>query len=64
MNADKPEHMGAAERLDLVAEILAAGLTRLHSRQSSALPADSGDSSLDCDADQSGHPNDLKGDVA
>ena len=59
MNAVKQEHMTAAERLDEVAEILATGLQRLHARQSSALPADSGDSSLDCAADQSGHANAL-----
>ena len=59
MNALKPEHMTAAERLDKVAEILAAGLQRLHARQSSALPADFRDSSLDCAADQSGHANAL-----
>ena len=57
MNALKPEHMTASERLDEVAYILAGGLQRLHARQSSALPADSGDSSLDCAADQSGHAN-------
>ena len=45
------------ESLDEVAEILAAGLQRLHARQSSALPAHSGDSSLDCAAGQSGHAN-------
>ena len=59
MNALKPEHMTASERLDEVAYILAGGLQRLHARQSSALPADSGDSSLDCAADQSGHANAL-----
>ena len=59
MNAAKPEHMTAAERLDEAAEILATGLQRLHARQSSALPADFGDGSLDCAADQSGHANAL-----
>ena len=59
MYALKPEHMTAAERLDEVAEILAAGLQRLRAGQSSALPADSGDSSLDCAAGQSGHANAL-----
>ena len=51
------DQLTAAERLDEIAEILAAGLSRLKERQSSALPADRGDSSLDCAADQSGHAN-------
>lgn|GEM_PF-3445753 len=55
------DRMTADERLDEVAEILAAGLMRLMSRQSSPLSADSGESSLDCPADQSGHANVLKG---
>ena len=53
--------MTAEERLDEVAEILAAGLSRLIARQSSPLSADSGESSLDCAGDQSGHANVLKG---
>ena len=57
--ATKPYAMSAAERLDEVADILAGGLTRLRARQSSALPADSGDSSLDCAGGQSGHANAL-----
>ena len=57
MNSLKPEHMTASERLDEVAYILAAGLQRLHVRQSSALPADFGESSLDCPAPQSGGAN-------
>ena len=47
-NALKPDRMTAEERLDEVAEILAAGLMRLMSRQSSPLSADLGESSLDC----------------
>ena len=61
MNALKPDSMTAAERLDEIAEILAAGLMRLHSRQSSPQSGDAGDSSLDCGGDQSGDPNVLKG---
>ena len=57
MNALKPDLMSAAERLDEVAEILAAGLQRLLARQSSTLPADFGESSLDCAAGQSGPAN-------
>jgi hypothetical protein len=53
--------LSASERLDEVAEILAAGLSRLRSRQSSALSADVGESSLDCADDQSGHADVLKG---
>ena len=49
-----------SERLNKVAEILATGLQRLHARQSSALPADFGESSLDCAAAQSGPANVLK----
>ena len=36
-------------------EILAVGLMRLHARQSSALSAHCGESSLDCVGHQSGH---------
>ena len=56
-----PDRLTAEERLDEVAEILAAGLMRLMSRQSSPLSADLGESSLDCPAHQSGHANVLKG---
>ena len=55
MNALHPNHMTAAERLDEVAEILAAGLMRLRLRQSTPLSPDSGESSLDCPGHQSGH---------
>ena len=60
-SALRPDLMSPDERLDEVAEILAAGLSRLRSRQSSALAADAGESSLDCAGDQSGHTNVLKG---
>ena len=52
--------MTPAERLDEVAEILAAGLLRLKANKSSALSATGGESSLDCAAHQSGHANALK----
>jgi hypothetical protein len=55
-NAVFAEQISPKERLDEIAEILAAGLTRLRSRQSSSQSADFGDSSLDCAAAQSGHP--------
>jgi hypothetical protein len=53
--------MTPEERLSEIAEILAIGLTRLRARQSSTLPADCGEVSLDCAAHQSGHSNVLKG---
>ena len=55
MNALDPNHMSAAERLDEIGDILAAGLIRLQARKSSSFSADIGDSSLDCAAYQSGH---------
>ena len=51
----------ASERLDEIAEILAAGLMRLRSRQSSAESADFRECSVDCAAGQSGHANVLNG---
>jgi hypothetical protein len=50
-----PGRMTAAERLDEIADILAAGLIRLSARKSSALSCDHGESSLDFSPDQSGH---------
>jgi hypothetical protein len=64
MNALDPDLMTTAERLDEIAEILSAGLTRLRSRQSSQLSAASQESSFDCAAHQSGHANVLTGDLA
>ncbi len=55
MNALKPEHMTANERLDELAAILAVGLMRLQARQSSHLSAVPGDSYLDLMPNQSGH---------
>ena len=54
-NALSPDRLTATERLDEVAEILASGLQRLLARQSSAQSADSGERSLDCPDQQSGH---------
>jgi hypothetical protein len=56
-NAVSPGDLSAGERLSEVAEILAAGLSRLKARQSSALPADFGESSLGFAAAQSGPAN-------
>jgi hypothetical protein len=47
--------MSAAERLDEIADILAAGLMRLRARKSSALSDHRGESSLDYSPDQRGH---------
>lgn len=54
-NPLRPDLMAPAERLDEIAEILAAGLMRLRARKSSPLSRDSGVSSLDFSADQRGH---------
>ena len=59
MNALNPNQLTAAERLDEIADFLAAGLMRLRVRQSSALSPDCGESSLDLSPDQSGHANAL-----
>jgi hypothetical protein len=61
-NALHPDLMTAPERLDEIAEILAAGLMRLRARQSSPLSPRSGESSLDYPAHQSGHADVLKSD--
>jgi hypothetical protein len=53
----EPNQLSAGERIDEIADILAAGLIRLHSRKSSPLFLNIGDSSLDCPACQSGHAN-------
>jgi hypothetical protein len=58
------DRLSAKERLGEVAGILAAGLQRLRARQSSALPADFGESSLHCAGTQSGHANVLRGELA
>lgn len=52
-NALSPDRMTAAERLDMVAEILVAGAMRLFDRKSTRLSADAGDSSVDFIASQS-----------
>ena len=55
MNPLHPRHMTVAERLNEIADILAAGLIRLRARKSSQISADHGESSLDFSPDQSGH---------
>jgi hypothetical protein len=54
MNALAPDKMSSAERLDEIAEILAAGLMRLIARKSSGLSAPDGDSFLDFSPPKSG----------
>ena len=63
MNGLKSDRITARERLNEVGEILAVGLSRLKARQSSALPADFGESLLHCAGDQSGHANVLRGEL-
>jgi hypothetical protein len=55
MNALSPNKMSPTDRLDEIADILAAGLMRLRARKSSALSRDCGESSLDYSPDQRGH---------
>ena len=52
-NALSPDRMSTAERLDEVAEILAAGAMRLLDRKSTRLSAERGDSSVDFTANRS-----------
>jgi hypothetical protein len=54
-NAIRPDRLSAAERLDEIADILAAGLMRLRARKSSPLSRDRGESSLDFSPNQRGH---------
>ena len=53
------EEITADERLTEIANLIAMGLMRLHARKSSPFSANTGDSSLDCPAHQSGHANAL-----
>jgi hypothetical protein len=57
MSGIHPNLLGVGERISEIAEILAAGLMRLHARKSSHLSPDVGDSSLHISPGQSGHPN-------
>lgn len=50
-----PDRMSAAERLDEIADLLAAGLRRLQARKSSSLPGDRGESPLAMSPDQRLH---------
>lgn len=55
----QPSEISCAERLNEIAEILAAGLQRLLARQSTRKSADFGESSLDIPPEQSVHPEGL-----
>jgi hypothetical protein len=63
MNALNPDRLTPAERLDEIADILAAGLMRLRARKSSQISGDPGESSLDFSPDQRSHarPRERKG---
>ncbi|WP_170300885.1 hypothetical protein [Rhodoplanes serenus] len=54
-NPFTPDLMSDAERLDEIADILAAGLVRLRARKSSRVSDDQGESSLDFSPDRRGH---------
>jgi hypothetical protein len=54
-NAASLDHMSATERLDEIAELLAAGLLRARSAKSTALSADRGERFVDLSARESGH---------
>jgi hypothetical protein len=54
MNSLSPDRMTAAERLDEIASILAAGLVRLRARQSSRLSGHRENSFVDFTTNQSG----------
>ena len=57
INGLRPDLMAPAERLAEIIEILAAGVVRLRTRQSTLLLPSTGESSLDCAGEQSGHAN-------
>jgi hypothetical protein len=61
-NGIDPGRLSAPERLDEIAEILAAGLMRLQARKSSHLSPIRGESSLDCAGHQSMHADRLTSD--
>jgi len=56
MNPVDPARLSTAERLGLVAGLLARGVIRLRARKSSGLSAATGESPLDLSAGESGHP--------
>jgi hypothetical protein len=54
-NPTRPDRMSPQERLSELAELLALGLVRLKTRQSSSLSREDGEGSLDFSPDRSGH---------
>jgi hypothetical protein len=60
MSPVKPSALAADQRLAEIAEVLAAGLVRLLSRQSTPVSPHFGESALDCIGVQSGPADDLK----
>ena len=56
MTAAQADQLSAQERIDEIAEILAAGLMRLHARKSSTFSADVGEVSLHISASKSADP--------
>jgi hypothetical protein len=63
MSAGTHHHQSAAERLDEIAEILAAGLMRLRAPKSSGLLPNGEDFSLGTLARQSGAVAEIEGDM-
>jgi len=54
LNLDQADSPSASDRLDEIAELLAAALTRLEARKSSRKSPEIGESSLHLSPDQSG----------
>ena len=54
-NALKPDQMSTEERIAEISELLAAGFTRLHARQSRQLSEDTGESCLHSAQDRRRH---------
>jgi hypothetical protein len=55
MNALNPDLLSVPERLDEIAELLAAALMRLRQRKSRSISGDRGESRLDFSIHQRGH---------
>jgi hypothetical protein len=62
-NTPAHDPSSARERITEIGEILALGLVRLKARKSSQLSGTTGESSLACVADQSGHANSETGEM-
>ena len=55
LNALSADRMRAAERIDEIARILAAGLMRVHAQKSRPLSSQNGESCFDLSPHQRGH---------